>query len=148
MKAEELMIGDWVKFPIGNEKICDLPYIEGKGICASFSASATLFPVPVEALEPIPLTPEILLKNGFEKSESNSLSETWCWAKKSEKIYNRWVQITFYNEPINGVSHLTKIETCSSKGDGVNRLHSCDIESVHELQHALRLCGIDIEIKL
>ena len=27
-------------------------------------------------------------------------------------------------------------------------VHSCDIESVHELQHALRLCGIDKEIKV
>lgn len=59
-----------------------------------------------------------------------------------------WVQITFYNEPINGVSYLTQIETCSRKDDGVNHLHSCDIESVHELQHALRLCGIDKEIEL
>lgn len=148
MKAEDLMIGDLVKFPHGIDKVCDLPYVEGKGICASFAASATLFPVPVEALEPIPLTPEILEKNGFKKLESDTLSQTWAWAEKSEKIYNRWVQITFYNEPINGVSYLTKIETCSSKGDGVNHLHSCDIESVHELQHALRLCGIEKEIEI
>lgn len=148
MKAEDLMVGDLVKFPHGIDKVCDLPYVEGKGICASFAASATLFPVPVEALEPIPLTPEILEKNGFKKAESDTLSQTWAWAEKREKIYGRWVQITFYNKPINGVSYLTKIETCSQKGDGVDYIHSCDIESVHELQHALRLCGINLEIKL
>lgn len=53
MKANELMIGDLVRFPIGNEKVVDLPYIEGKGMCASFAASATLFPVEVEKLEPM-----------------------------------------------------------------------------------------------
>ena len=70
MKANEISIGDWLKFPIGNEKVIDLPYIEGKGICASFAASATLFPVEVENLEPIPLTAEILEKNGFKKEGS------------------------------------------------------------------------------
>lgn len=101
-----------------------------------------------EGLVGIPLTPEILEKNGFKKAESDFLSQTWAWAEKSEKIYGRWVQITFYNKPINGVSYLTKIETCSQKGDGVDHIHSCDIESIHELQHALRLCGIEKEIEL
>lgn len=63
MKVNELMIGNWVKFPFGNEKIIDLPYIPGRGICASFAASATLFPVEVKKLQPVTLTPEILKKN-------------------------------------------------------------------------------------
>ena len=53
-----------------------------------------------------------------------------------------------YKSPICGVSVLTEIDTYSSKGDGVNKVHSCDIESVHELQHAIRLCGIEKEIEL
>ena len=146
IRAGDLMIGDWVKTVCPKqesyERVSDIhfsnyPYIITAG------SEEKWFLVEVE---PIPLTPEILQKNGFKKSESDTLSQTWAWAEKSEKIYNRWVQVTFYNEPINDVSYLTKIETCSSKGDGVNHLHSCDIESVHELQHALKLCGIEKEI--
>ena len=164
MKAEELMIGDY--FFVEKENLCIRKgtVVEIRGIDAddrldakNLIGNAHCHPLDpfqfdggiwLDYLEPIPLTPEILEENGFKKSESDTLSQTWAWAEKSEKIYNRWVQITFYNEPINGVSYLTKIETCSSKGDGVNNLHSCDIESVHQLQHALRLCGINKEIVL
>ena len=141
IRAEDLMIGDRV--------LCDgQPYqIAEIGGMVCIDADEELF-ASLEDIEPIPLTPEILEKNRFKKTESDTLSQTWAWAEKSEKIYNRWVQITFYNEPINGVSYLTKIETCSRKGDGVDNIHSCDIESVHDLQHALRLCGINLEIKL
>ena len=141
MKAEDLMIGDWVLCDGKSYQIAEI----GGMVC--LDAEEELF-ASLEDIEPIPLTPEILEKNGFKKSESDILSQTWAWAEKSEKIYNRWVQITFYNVPINGVSYLTKIETCSSKGDGVNRLHSCDIESVHELQHCLKLVGIEKNIVL
>lgn len=146
MKVNELMIGDWIKFPIGNEKVCDLPYVEGKGLCASFSASATLFPVEIDKLEPIPLTPEILEKNGFVRVERGEICTCYRWREKSDKIYGRLVDIHLYKEPIQGVFTLIEIETCSNKGDGLNRFHSCDTDYVHQLQHALRLCGIEKEI--
>ena len=38
--------------------------------------------------------------------------------------------------------------TESKKDDGMNSIHSCDIDFVHQLQHAIRLCGIDKEIEL
>ena len=44
------------------------------------------------------------------------------------------------NEDMSGI--LTKIECDSSHECGINMLHSCDIESVHELQRALRCCGL------
>ena len=124
MKANELMLGDWVKFPGGTiDKIVDLPYIEGKGIFASFAASATLFPISVEKIEPIPLTPEILEKNGF--------------------IYN---ELPF----VQGWEQFGLTLTNGGNGFRIN----CGInvamiiDSVHELQHALRLCGIEKEIEL
>lgn len=87
MRAEDLMIGDWVKFPIGNERIIDLPYIMGKGICASFAASATLFPVEVEKLEPTPLTPEILEKNLSKHRFSDSdFTEYEEWYSDDKRI--------------------------------------------------------------
>lgn len=143
------MIGDWVRMKENQKIAFQMEDISGTGMFKRWTSDGEyMVPYAYDEIEPIPLTPEILEKNGFKKTESDTLSQTWAWTEKSEKIYNRWVQITFYNEPINGVSYLTKIETCSSKGDGVNHFHSCDIESVHELQHALKLCGINLEIKL
>lgn len=124
MEAEELMIGDWVKFPIGNDKVVDLPYIEGRGVCASFAASATLFPVEVYKLEPIPLTPEILEKNGIEK-DGPAPQGLQVWATRVGgrrfKIFE-WV------------------------ASGTFVVFDTEIRYVHELQHALRLCGIEKEI--
>ena len=145
MKAEDLMVGDRV-FLFGDKPV-KVDCIGNVEVYLS-DENGIDWRVTYDHIKPISLTSGILEKNGFRKAESDTLSQTWAWAEKSEKIYNRWVQITFYNEPINGVSYLTKIETCSNKGDGVNGLHSCDINYVHQLQHALRLCGIDLEIKL
>lgn len=123
MKANELMIGDWVMFPHGIDKIVDLPYIEGKGLCASFAASTTLFPVSVERLKPIPLTPKILKKNGFIY---NDLPFVQGW-----ELYGL---------------------TLTTGGEGYRIVcgqnESMLIDYVHDLQHALRLCGIEKEIEL
>lgn len=129
MKAEELMVGDWVRFPIGNDKICDLPYVEGKGICASFSASATLFPVSVEQLEPIPLTPEILEKNGF-----NYVKETgyMCYEQLGDRQYNL----------IAVKGNILQMQFTSGN------LVWTECRYVHELQHCLKLVGIEKDIVL
>ena len=131
MKANELMIGDWVKFPFGNEKIIDLPYIPGKGICASFVASATLFPVEIEKLQPIPLTPEILEKNGWRWVERHSK-----WELIVDTVHIGW---GFYEGYISA-------SDWADEGDV--EITSLRCEFVHQLQHALRLCGIEKEIEL
>ena len=137
MKANGLMVGDWVKFPGGTiDKIVDLPYIEGKGICASFAASATLFPFSVDKLEPIPLTPEILEKNGFKPqgcykftyTDNYCSIEIICAPDESEDneiVYTSGVYMA-------GATFRTTIT----------------MEYIHELQHALHLCGIEKEIIL
>ena len=132
MKANELMIGDWVKFPIGNEKIIDLPYIPGKGICASFAASATLFPVEVEKLQPIPLTAEILEKNGL-KPDTAEDAYKYCYRIESVSIVECYANAG------------GRYRAIISFGDTRLRI---TLMFVHQLQHALRLCEIEKEIKL
>ena len=137
MKAEELMIGDWVRFPSGIDKVVDLPYIEGKGICASFAASATLFPIPVAMIEPIPLTPEILEKNGFVKREM-WLAEWYALEYNEEWTDN--IRVKFHDQfpwPVDWG------DACIVEQ---GRYFSCAIHFIHELQHALKLCGINKEI--
>lgn len=147
MKASDLMIGDWVIFQHGIDKIVDLPYIFGKGLCASFSASATLFPVPIEKLKPIPLTPEILEKNGFKIDKNEAYCKRYIFACNLNKIPQTVVEFSFYGEGVSADTLFkcwTKPESC----DGENSIHICDLKSVHQLQHALRLCGISKEIVL
>lgn len=69
MRKEELMVGDWVNFNGTIDKVQEILYVEGKGYCASFAVSATLFPIPLDKITPIPLTTEILEKNGYTHDE-------------------------------------------------------------------------------
>ena len=131
MKANEICIGDWLKFPIGNEKVVDLPYIEGKGICASFAASATLFPVEIEKLEPIPLTAEILEKNG------------WFYPRLST-----WMKLDNPFRELYACLHTDGSWWLYPSADCDKHDNFAEIKYVHELQHALRLCGVNNEIML
>lgn len=74
-------------------------------------------------IQPIPLTKEILEKNGFVWDYSPICQ---CWEQYGLSIYL-----------IGGGYRVN----C---GQNV----SCKIDFVHELQHLFRLCGIDKEIEL
>lgn len=146
MKANELMIGDWVKFPIGNDKVIDLPYIEGRGVCASFAASVTLFPVEVYKLEPIPLTPEILEKNGW--ISDNYIDRLHVYNLRHGKGYST---IAISDDGKLSIEVGAEIAKKDKRGraDLVTFIRDwCGGFCVHELQHALRLCGIEKEIVL
>ena len=118
-------------------------------VVMQYHQTGTVFSDP-KMLQPIPITPEILEKNGFvkDKLRSTSLSNVWAWSERTGNTYAGTVEITLYSQPICGVSILTKIDTKSKTGCGCDSVHSCDIDSVHELQHALRLCLINKEIAL
>ena len=132
MKSEDLMIGDWVLY--GEKPVRILQLSEGKDY---------------QEIHPIPLTPEILEKNGFRIAKADRMcpADRYFWGVEGTRD-GAIVEITFYNPDVHGVKVLTKIHTQSSHESGINSVHSCDIESVHELQRALRLCKIDKTIKL
>lgn len=77
----------------------------------------------VDAVEPIKLTPEILEKNGFRY---NDLPFVMAWERFGLALYN------------GGNGYRINC------GNNVALI----IDSVHELQHALRLCGIEKGIEL
>lgn len=137
MKAERLMVGDWVRFPIGNDKIVDLPYVEGKGICASFAASATLFPVPAAELQPIPLTSEILEKNGFKNISVVIIgTRKMRWVSDDTRTeITIWMDDTLPMEIVKNVYYEDEVTYTLP--------FPC---TVSQLQHSLRLCGIEKEI--
>lgn len=136
MIANELMIGDWV-FTRG--QIEQVTSIYDGYICTEHYEDSHDY-----YFEPIPLTSEILEKNGFAKEKEDELGITYYFL---ERPYT--TQITIYKEPIQDVSILFKAwGRASSSAGGVNDIHLCSVKYVHEMQHALRLCGIEKEIVL
>lgn len=83
----------------------------------------------IENIEPISLTPEILEKIGFWcEHDVGYVTEEYEY----EIIYSTW-------------NHELRI---LKNREQILKLKYFDEMCVHELQHALRLCGINKEIKL
>lgn len=85
----------------------------------------------VEDLSPIPLTPEILEKNGFVRDEKDEEMYYWNW-----KISDNCVS---YDKET-GIVRIFHVFG--------HLVFALPLSYVHELQHALRLCGIEKEIIL
>lgn len=111
LEASDLMIGDWVYCRIMNSNA------RIREICLGFCNIITDHEYVCFAdLFPIPLTQEILEKNGWYFDD---LVYEWYSNNKAMKLYGK---------------------DCSSLSilDG-----SVVVGYVHELQHALRLCGLN-----
>lgn len=140
MKARELMRGDWVYYT-GDEEP-KIKYVdELTALNQVYLLNGKLDPgswliVGEKYIKPIPLTPEILGKNGFR-----------CTPAKGERVYAYdnyvvWVDFKDNKYWLNiKVSNDDKTENPVHYYEGY---HS----SLHELQHALLLCGIDKEITM
>ena len=131
MKANDLMIGDWV---MDGKNIAQITLITCDGIIeTTFNKSSN-----IEVIEPIPLTSEILEKNGFTKSTPPPGIHARCYEldNKKDKYH---LTIADYNKY---KRLLLDVDSEDSECFNIK----CDY--VHEFQHALRLCGIDKTIEL
>ncbi len=122
MKEEDLMIGDLVKMNAGPARITaikegEIHFVDrfGRGISPD--------------CEGLPITPEILEKNGF-----NYVKETgyMCYEQLGDRQYNL----------IAVKGNILQMQFTSGN------LEWTECRYVHDLQHALRLCGISKEIVL
>ena len=139
--ANELMIGDWVCTEHDSTPR-QIDWIRTGEVGLLWNKAVT-----PPYLVPIPITPEILEKNGFIEDSTNGLHSEYHLlvpAGIEKNLYT--VQVTFYKEPICGVSTLFKCWGPYSAG--VNDIHLCNLNYVHEMQHAIRLCGVEKEIVL
>lgn len=125
MKANELMIGDWVYNKNIAQPIQVYPMMFSQMFRQRPDANTEDYNI-----FPIPLTPEILEKNGWK--------ETWGWWSSGDCFFfmvkyadNSWAKGKY------GVSFSEDMEA-----------DMFFIGSVHELQHAYRLFGIEKEIVL
>lgn len=122
MKANELQIEDFVFSPSG--RVHKMHRVE-------FSNDDAWF----ESLTPIPLTPEILEKNGFV----NDASYDECIADYCYVTVQLW-RYHGENVLIDWDGRETRID--NDLGIPCESIHLIDAK-VHELQHALRLCGLN-----
>lgn len=135
MKATELMIGDWVMFNHNPVRVAILGAAD-KSI--GLAAGKNVFGQPFSMIDPIPITAEILEKNGFKKQYGND----WCYYKyKDDDTSKESLYYILYDID----SLYLEIAAFTNASGEYNRMGVC---YVHELQHTLKLCGIDKEIDL
>lgn len=141
MKAQELMIGDWVCLKDENlpleERYFKIEYLaisagvswvnQGTNAPIGLGDGESLIPVFIDEIYPIPITPEILEKNGFEADSNNSRM----------LFHHDNYRLCYY---FNSGNHFSSFNI--TNGSLVQKV----IVNVHEIQHALKLCGIDKDI--
>lgn len=118
IRTNELMIGDWVRNDLG--EIQRIDEIRQDDVMLSYNDYYSY-----DEIDPVPLTPEILEKNGwvhYEDDKDSFHGEDCVFLKQKKGGY--------------GVC-IDKVRTISGM-----------IYYVHELQHALHFCEIDKEIKI
>lgn len=129
MEITELMIGDIVQYLDGKKLITVVVVkVDGSGnVVRLKQKNGHKFNTTIDFLRPIPLTDEILKKNGFEYFHKNY----------SSLSYDHPFKLKMTNWPDeNGLGGLYTI---------------CDIieiRFVHQLQHAFTLCKINKQISL
>lgn len=136
IKIRDLSIGDWVQTvdcDARQNKCCVVEGIEKwrpDYVVVLKYEDGGIETLGRECIEPIPLTPEILEKNGFRKNGE----------------YNEW-NIGEWNErPFIGIS-LDR-QSMRVKHLGSDIFVENKVVCVHQLQHALRLAGVEKEIEV
>ncbi len=119
MKANELMIGDWV-FNTHNRKPEQVQEIRERMVMLDYN---DLY--DYDEIEPIPLTAEILAQNGFSKS----------------RLMGEQRHFTYYLGPSLSMLAIYDADFSVHIGDGARY-----VKNVHQFQHILKDCGIDKEI--
>lgn len=133
MNVKDLMIGDWVEVTYNHRKI----KVNGVFVNAIDTTNG-ISPLMGDEIIPIPLLGQIAECNGFEKMVL--ASDVTLWKKRiDEESTVTTIELYFH------VVGEMVVNIIKSRKEAVNKnlYHSCDIRNVHELQHALRLCGLN-----
>ena len=135
MRIEELSIGDWVQDKNGTyAQILGIENWSDGYVLNVRINGVDVGCVPASSSHPIPITPEILEKNGWKLSKSN-----WFEFEDGEWKINIWIGKSKCNIEIS-----QKREIYASTYADIQVIKS----NINTLQHALRLAGVDKEITL
>ena len=144
MKCKELMIGDWITISRGFPmQIVEVDEDSAYATWEDNNGDPWIFGDKDNQPEPIPLTPEILEKNGFS-------SETFLTAEWEKKVYFKEfpgcvVEPDNLGKYIFGtIIYWNKTDNDGSPIDLGTMYKSViyNLKYVHELQHALRICEL------
>lgn len=136
METTDLMIGDWVKSLKEDHsgeygQVIDISHHD----TVLLEYKCVNYYTDVEHIEPISLTPEILEKNGFVSKKG------------------RFMQLGNFDNPPLILWHLVDDPILRHPKNQLEIHHGAEsihvsfmCHYVHQLQHALRLCGIDKEL--
>lgn len=139
MKATELMLGDYViNTEFNKNEIDTIECIEEYRVWLKHGKTY----IALEYIQPIPLTIEILQNNGFTLQDSwyrllSGDDEIAVQLPKGDVIY-----------PYSSIEYIKIIHTPEDVTEteyGSSMTFKGNI-SVHDLQHAMRLCGINKEL--
>lgn len=130
MKTNELMIGDYIRNKRTKDIVCVFEIDDDRNVINNepdgYYSEKNIY---IDDIEPIPITPEILEKNGWKYNNYNNETEY------DEEYY---VNEDGFDIHIN----CEKFEVRCI--DSIN----IQLKYLHELQHALKLCGIEKTIEL
>lgn len=139
MKPEELSIGDWVN--VLNYHYDGSPYVgQVDGITKKHGTYYLQFgsalSAEIDRCEPIPITPEILEKNGF-------VGKPYAFYKNDE---HSWLEYYYHEHRLQ--KWWKGVNEWNNHAEVAEILFQCQCHYVHELQHALNLCKANKTIEL
>lgn len=157
MTAKELMIGDLVRVnkdvSIKKDIIVKIHAIDADRNFQELKGCATCVPINdpdgfsggvwLNYLSPIPLTSELLEEKGFGRVPQPGCANPYHWMleKYEEESEGLLYRIKAYKTPFRGMYvSIDNYADCETINFGKQ------IEHVHELQHAFRLCDIGIDL--
>lgn len=143
MNATELMIGDWVR--CSDPKPFRITGIETEKGTSYFKVTGNDgFDVDGGDVEPIPLTCSVLERNGFEEmmNEGEEVAKRFGRVPHPTGVWQQGLS------NFDCVMYVPKDDFLRIKFMMVGQTDLRNIRFVHDLQHALRLCGIDKEVVL
>lgn len=130
MKANEIMIEDWVLFSGEPQRVRSI-VVSDNGVERIYVFGKTCQVSTIEAyIEPIPLTAEILEKNGFI-GEGDKF-KLWTSADKRVILHNNDGYLNTFNK-----WHV-HVDT-----EDMRTIGNIELTYVHQIQQFLRMCGLN-----
>ena len=133
MKISDLMIGDWVLHE-GTHKKVTVVWDDAISLYNPQKTWGSIYyDKYYDAIEPVPLTPEILERNGFREYAKDAYAFS-CHKQMAGDGFELQSVV---------IRNMKALEVSTADAD-----LRTSMKYVHQLQHALRLCGIDKKIEL
>ena len=135
IKISDLSVGDWIRHDFYEVEMRVITIFGDTGRIAAESNSGYGVTCHLDHFSPIPLRPEILAANGFEYNKK-VFADTWCWTNEKDTMIEAGM---FKDDAYLRIVQLVK---------GLQQDSRFGVKHVHQLQRALRLAGVEKEIKL